>query len=196
MASWVRSRFFVPYGRGNEADRHFVDGTCGMIATGSHLFPSFRQAGIDVGVARFPGQEAAATPLFRHTLPTGLALWVGEGRKRQEYQAAARFVSFLMGAEAQTELIRDGGFLPFAAAGRAALSATLAVDAAPQQEIALAQIKGSRGVSLLGSSSVIRDVVDEELEAVWADSKPAKAALDAAAVRIGGESRRSSPGAR
>jgi sn-glycerol 3-phosphate transport system substrate-binding protein len=37
----------------------------------------------------------------------------------------------------------------------------------------------------LAERSVVRRVIDEELEAVWADKKPAKEALDTAVSRVG-----------
>ena len=61
----------------------------------------------------------------------------------------------------------------------------------PGTEISILQMTGkpptenSKGLRL-GNFVQIRDVIDEELEAVWAGKKPAKEALDAA-VRRGNE---------
>lgn len=184
MSSWVKARFFIIHGREDEADAHFASGECGMITSGSNRFAAFKAAGVDVGVARLPIHEGYfGAP--KNTVADGLALWVAQRLGKAETRGAARFVAFLMTPESQTELARAGGFLPFAAAGRAALEGLLLAADAPQQRIALAQIKGSRAGTLLSRLPRARRVIDEELEAVWADRKPAKAALDSAVARIG-----------
>lgn len=183
MASWFKSRFLVVFGRGDEADEHFAGGECGMIVTGSHLFPVFQTAGIDVGVARLPYHEGYfGAPA--HTVADGRALWIGRGRSKVEYRAVARFVQFLMRPETQDELVRAGGFLPFSRAGRAAFRALPTTTGTPQQTIALAQIEGARVAWPTRLAPPARQVLDEELEAVWADRKPAKEALDTAVARI------------
>ena len=181
MSSWYKSRFFANFGRLDEADERFAQGECGLITTESHMYPRFVAAGVDVGVAPLPVHEdVRGAP--KYTLVDGLALWVRSGLAKGELRALTRFLRFLMTPETQVHLVRDGGFLPFSKAGiDAVLSRSLDKDL-PQQHIALAQIKGGGG-TMLARRPQLRQVVDEELEAVWANRKPAKEALDTAANR-------------
>lgn len=187
MASWSKAHFFAHFGRHDEADAHFAAGECGLLTSGSHLYPRLVKAGIDVGVARLPvHDDYRGAP--GHTRVDGVALWVRSGQAKAQVRAAAKFVQFLLAAETQAQLAREGGFLPLGPAGVSAVRAHPLDQDSPQQAIALAQIKGGGGTQLARLTRV-REVIDEELEAVWADRKPAKEALDSAVSRAQSERR-------
>lgn len=182
MASWQKSHFLKYFGRRDEADAHFLKGECGMLASGSQLYPALVEAGFDVGVARLPVyDDIPGAP--KHMLADGLALWVLAGQGKAEYRAVARFLRFLTSREVQEELVGKHGFLPFAAAGLAATRNPANAADMPQQAIALTQIAGSRARQRLAQHPRLRQIIEEELEAVWAGTKPAKEALDTAMAR-------------
>lgn len=182
MASWYKSRFLRVFGRRDEADAHFLRGECGMLVGGSHRYPEWVEAGIDIGVTRLPVyDDIPGAP--KHTLADGLALWIMAGHGKAKNEAAARFVRFLLSPAVQAELVGKYGFLPFAEAGLAAARAPGNVGSMPHQAVALAQVAGSREAPRLAHFPRLREIVDEELEAVWAGTKPAKEALDTAMVR-------------
>jgi sn-glycerol 3-phosphate transport system substrate-binding protein len=182
MASWYKSRFMKYFGRRDEADGHFLSGECGMLTSGSQLYPQLLKAGRDVGVARLPVyDDIPGAP--KHTLADGLALSIAAGHPKAEYKAVSRFLRFLISPAVQTELVGKYGFLPFAAAGLAVTRSPALAAGMPQQAIALAQVAGSRETQRLAQLPKLRQIVEEELEAVWAGSKPAKEALDTAMLR-------------
>lgn len=186
LASWSKAKYFHSFGSRDEGDRHFASGDCAMITTDSAAHAEFRDApGIDLGIAPMPHHDDVYGGR-QHTLADGASLWVGGGYKAREYKAAARFVSFLLTPESQIELARIYGQVPLTQAARLALKSKLLQDKESRTlEVAHASLKGEGATHPLRISAVgpVRVIVDEELEAVWEDQKPAKAALDAAVTR-------------
>lgn len=185
LASWHKSSYFRYFGRRDEADRHFAAGECGMLTSSSALAASLRDVpGMDVGVAPLPYyDDVYGAP--QHTLADGASLWIGEGKKPAEYKAAASFVQFLLAPEMQVELTRMGGYLPMTPVARAVASSKLLAGDLAGLQVAYSQLKKEGAAHPLRVSQIepLRIIVDEELEAVWADKKPAKEALDTAVAR-------------
>ena len=185
MATWTKAGYFRLFGRRDEASARFNEGECAMITTDSREVTDFHEAkGVELGVAPLPfhddvygGRQAS--------LADGASLWIGAGRSPAEYKQAAKFVAFLLSPEMQVEMVRSYGGLPLTAAARAAGRSKLLKDDDNTLEIALASIKGNGGKPALRAASVdpVRILTNEELEAVFADKKPAKAALDTAVNR-------------
>lgn len=185
LSSWYKSKFFAYYGRRDEADHRFAAGECDMLTSSSSLYATLRgNSTVEVGIAPLPyHDDVRGAP--QQTLADGASLWIGGGYKAGEYKGAARFVSFLLGAEPQVELTRAGGFLPMTPIARAAArSRLLKIDTAGL-DIAYQQLQGKGTLRALRVSQIepVRIIVEEELEAVWADRKPAKEALDTAVAR-------------
>lgn len=185
LATWHKAKFFRDFGRANEADQHFLKGECAMITTDSWAHTEFREAqGVELGVAPLPHHDDVYGGR-QHTLADGASLWIGGGYKAPEYKAAARFVAYLLSPEVQVELARTYGQLPLTQAARTALRGKVLRDRDQTLDIAYASLKGEGATHPLRISGVdpVRIILDEELEAVWADVKPAKAALDTAVTR-------------
>ncbi len=188
MASWIRTRYMNLSSRGSEAESRFARGECAVIAAPSASWPTFNQtAGFEVGVSElpyyddFPGGPGA-------TLVDGASLWMAEGRKRNDYRAAASFVRFMLRPENQLAWQRGTGFLPLDTEGRIAVKADK--QDLPSSLVARSQLGvGKEGKSSRVSDSAIprrtavRIILEEELDSVWADTKAAKQALDSAVAR-------------
>lgn len=185
LASWAKARYFHVFGRKNEADEHFMKGECAMITTDSWAHSDFREAqGVELGVAPLPHHDDIYGGR-QHTLADGASLWVAGGYKPQEYKAVAQFVAFLLTSEKQVELARTYGQLPLSQAARAALKSKVLRDRDQTLEVAYASLHGEGATHPLRISAIdpVRIIVEEELEAVWGDRKPAKEALDTAVSR-------------
>lgn len=195
LATWYKAKYFTYYGRTNEADNHFAQGECGMLTSGSDVYAEMSNRD-NIGVAPLPFyDDVYGAP--QRTLASGASLWVGAGRTPAEYKGAAKFVSFLLQPDIQIEIARIGGFLPLTPAAQAAAHSKLLKADMVNQEVAFRQLQAKAEkdakpgyVALLDP---VRVIVDEELEAVWNDVKPAKEALDTAVRRgnslLGGKSR-------
>src|SRR5205085_12701032 len=120
----------------------------------------------------------------------GASLWVMGGKKKEEYKGVGKFLSFLSRPEIQAEFHQATGYLPITMAAYELTKQSGFYDKNPGTDVAVQQMivkttNNSRGVRA-GNMPQIRDVMDEELEAVWAGKKTAKQGLDDA-VRRGNE---------
>lgn len=185
LATWSKAKYFHLFGRKNEADQHFLKGECAMITTDSWSHTGFREAqGVELGVAPMPFHDDVYGGR-QHTLADGASLWVGGGYQAQEYKAVAKFVAFLLAPPMQAELARTYGQLPLTQAARNVLKGTEPRDRDQTLDVAYTSMKGEGSTHPLRVSAIdpVRIIVEEELEAVWEDKKPAKAALDTAVAR-------------
>jgi len=185
MATWQKAGYYKSFGRRDEASARFNEGECAMITTDSREHTDFREAkGVELGVAPLPYHDDVYGGR-QSTLADGASLWVGAGRSAAEYKEAAKFVSYLLTPEMQIEMVRSYGQLPLTAAARAAVGSKLLQDGDKTLQVANASLNGngSKPPVRVANIDAVRIIINEELEAVWIDKKPAKAALDAAVTR-------------
>ena len=143
-------------------------------------------AGFAFGVAPLPYYDEFRGAPF-NTAVGGDGLWVMAGRKSLDYRGVAKFFSFLLKPEVQAEWHQKTGFLPATVAAFELSRKQGFYDRNPGTDVPLKEMTGkataySRGLRL-GSLARIRAVIDEELEAVWNQTKTPKEALDAAVER-------------
>lgn len=185
MTTWTKANYFKQFGRRAEGSARFNNGECAMITTDSREHVDFREAkGVELGVAPLPYHDDVYGGR-QNTLADGASLWVGAGHSAAEYKQAAKFVSFLVSPEMQVELVRGYGALPLTSTARAASRSKLLQDGDKTLEVAYASLKGKGAVPAnhVSDADPVRIITNEELEAVWSDKKPAKAALDTAVSR-------------
>ncbi len=185
MATWYKSKYFSYFGPKDEADNRFAKGECGMLTSSSSLFASFNEnKSLEVGVSPLPyHDDVYGAP--KNTLADGASLWLASGMKPAEIKGVAKFVNYVLGPEVQIGLTLAGGYLPMTPVARAAASTKLLGADLGGLKIAYAQLQG-KGVSpkvRVAQIEQVRQIVEEELETVWADKKPAKEALDSAVER-------------
>ena len=190
MSSWYKSRYLHIFGRGDEAVPMFSGGQCQVLTARSSAWPQIkRDAKFEVGVAALPyHDDIRQAP--RHTLADGASLWVSAGRSASETQTIARFVTFVLDPDRQAQWARATGFIPLNRAGMVAISPVDAPTIDGVARVALRQLASKPGTAESHQSPVadnpkVRAVLDEELEELWADRKPAKAVLDTAVQRVG-----------
>ena len=185
LATWHKVKFFRYFGRRDEADRRFAAGECGMLTSSSSIYAAlYESSTLEAGVAALPYHDDVRDAP-QHTLADGSSLWIAAGLKPAEYKGVARFITFLMGPETQIEMTVAGGFLPMTPVARAAASSKLLKGDLAALHVAYAQLHGKGTLRALRVSQIepVRVIIDEELETVWANKKPAKEALDNAVLR-------------
>jgi sn-glycerol 3-phosphate transport system substrate-binding protein len=185
MASWHKAGYFTYFGRRDEADQRFASGECDMLTSSSSLYAilpgNFRRG---VGVSTLPyHDDVRGAP--HNTLAEGASLWVAAGLRPAQNRAAAKFVSYVLGPEVQVDLTLAGGFLPMTSVARAAAGSRLMKDDLSGLQVAYAQLEGRTITPTVRVSQIesVRRIIEEELESVWANRKPAKQALDEAVQR-------------
>lgn len=185
MASWVKANYFHPAGRRDEADQRFVRGECAMLTSTSSLYPTLLDSkAIEVGVSALPyHDDVYGAP--KNTLADGASLWVADKLKPAEVKGVAKFVSYLLSPEVQIKMTAAGGFLPLTPVAKALASSRLLTPEMAALRVADSQLRQHAVVPKLRPAQIerMRIVIDEELEAVWANRKPAKEALDSAVAR-------------
>ena len=185
LSAWYKADYFRVFGNRDEADQHFAKRECAMLTSNSWIQSWLREVpGLELGVAPLPHDDDVYGGR-RHTLTDGASLWVGAGYGKQDYQLAAKFVKFLLAPDVQIELARVGNFIPLTQTARMALKSRLFRDEEQTQDVIATSLKGQGADQpiRLGSLEPVRAIIDEELNAVWANRKPAKEALDTAVLR-------------
>lgn len=187
LTSWYKTEYFTSFGRNNEADAHFVNGECAMITTNSELITELQASKkFDFGVASLPVIDDNAGAPF-NTLAAGAAIWVGQGRSKDEYKAAAKFLEYTLTPQTQLVIARQGGFLPLTPAAQAGAQSKLLRDDLQAQDLGLANVMKPAApgatVGWISLNPQLRQIVDEEMEAVFMGKKSAKSALDTAVAR-------------
>jgi sn-glycerol 3-phosphate transport system substrate-binding protein len=188
LAEWQTAKVFDYSGRGQSAEPRFQKGECaifiGSSATRADILANSK---FGVGYGMLPyWPDVAGAP--QNTIIGGATLWVLRDRPRAEYAGIAKFFAFLSKPEVQAGWHQNTGYLPVT---RAAFDLTRAqgfYDRNPGTAISIEQVtmkpptENSRGVRL-GSFVLVRDVIEDELELVFAGKKSAQAGLDAAVER-------------
>lgn len=187
LTSWYKTEYFTSFGYENEADAHFVNGECAMITTNGEMVSELQAAGkFDFGVTSLPVIDDNAGAPF-NTLASGGAIWVGQGFGANEYKAAAKFLEFTLAPQTQLTIARQAGFLPLTPAAQAGAQSKLLRDDLKAQDLGLANVMkpGAAGANVgwISFNPKLRQIVNEEMDAVFMGKKSAKSGLDNAVAR-------------
>jgi sn-glycerol 3-phosphate transport system substrate-binding protein len=189
LAAWHKEKIFVYAGREGKPNPKFTTGECPMITASSGSSGGFAQAMKDVpfGIAMLPYYpDVNGAP--QNSIIGGATLWVLSGKPKPEYKGVAKFFAYLSSPEAQSKWHMETGYVPITKAAYQHTRAQGFYDKFPGRDVAVEQLNfkpptdSSKGLRI-GNFVQIRDVMDEELEAVWAGQKTAKQALDLAVER-------------
>jgi sn-glycerol 3-phosphate transport system substrate-binding protein len=194
LSAWVKGELFNYYGRNDEADAKFAAGECAMMTSSSAAYAGIKQsAKFNFGVSQLPVYEDYKNAP-QNTLIGGASLWVMAGKKPAAYKGVAQFFNYISQPEVQAQWAQDTGYLPITTAAYELSKKQGYYDKNPGSEVAILEVIThkptpiSKGIRL-GNFPQIRQAMDEELENVWHNKKPAKQALDDA-VNRGNESLR------
>ena len=195
LSSWVKSGLFTYAGRKNEPEAKFYGGECAVLTSSSAAYGNIkRSAKFAFGVAQLPYYpDVKGAP--QNTIIGGASLWVMGGKKPAEYKGVAKFFTFLSSPEIQAEWHQKTGYVPITKAAYELSKKQGFYQANPGTDVAIQELLernptvNSKGIRL-GNFVQIRDINDEELEAVWAQKKGPKEALDEAVARGNAELRK------
>ncbi len=118
----------------------------------------------------------------------GASLWVFKGLPEKDYAGVAAFLNHLAGTESQVLWHKETGYFPITLQAYEQLKSDGYYQEYPYQEVGIKQLtrriptKNSRGLRL-GYFIQIRNIINEELELVWNNSKTPQQALDSAVAR-------------
>src|SRR6201991_5015800 len=188
LAEWQTTKTFDYSGRGQSAEPRFQNGECGIFIGSSATRADIKaNSKFEVGYGMIPyWPDVQGAP--QNTIIGGATLWVLRDRAKAEYKGVAKFFSFLSKPDVQAAWHQNTGYLPIT---RAAFDLTRTqgfYDRNPGASIAIEQItlksptENSKGLRL-GSYTLIRDAIDDELEQAFSGKKTGQAAMDSAVER-------------
>jgi sn-glycerol 3-phosphate transport system substrate-binding protein len=190
LAAWQKTKTFDYGGRRGDANPKFATGECGMFLASSAAYAGFVKAAtgkFEFGIGMMPyWPDVAGAP--QNSIIGGATLWVLSGHKPAEYKGVARFFSYLSLPEVQAASHQRTGYLPITLAAYELTRKQGFYEKNPGTDVSIRQINNkpptdnSKGLRL-GNFVQVRDVMDDELEAVWGGKKSAKDALDAIVKR-------------
>jgi sn-glycerol 3-phosphate transport system substrate-binding protein len=188
LATAQKDKSFDYGGRTTEPEPKFLNGECGMMLNSSGFYGTLKAgAKFPFGMGELPYYpDVPGAP--QNTIIGGASLWVMGGKKPEQYKGVAKFFAFLSGTDIQRRLHEVTGYLPITKAAYEATKESGFYDKNPGREIPILELTGkpptenSRGLRL-GNLVQIRDVIAEDLEAVFAGKQDAKTALDDAVNR-------------
>lgn len=192
MGEWSKEGLFKYGGRQSDGMPLFYTQECAMTMGSSAGLAGIQEnmKGINVGVAQLPyDDELIAKP--QNTIIGGASLWVLRGHSSQEYKGVAKFFTYLSSPEVQSDWHQFTGYLPITKQAYELTKQQGFYQANPGTDTAVVQMTStqptanSKGIRF-GNFLQTRDIINEELEAVWAGKVSAKSALNNA-VRRGDE---------
>ncbi len=189
LQDMVEEGLFVYGGRRGDSRPQFVNGEAAMWVNSSAYFGGFLNDIQDFEFTQAPlplDTGVRAEP--QNSIIGGATLWVLRGHEDGEYGCAAQFLSFLSETERQADWAEATGYVPITNAAAELMGERGFYDENPGTNIAVEQLSlnaptaNSRGLRF-GNFVQIRDIINEELEAVWSLDKSAEDAMNDAVAR-------------
>jgi len=188
LADFAKNGWFTYAGRKNEAEAKFFSGECAMLTSSSGAQANIRKnAKFDFSVNFLPyHDEIKGAP--QNSIIGGASLWVLGGKKPADYKGVAKFFTYLSQPDLQVRWHEQTGYVPITNAAFAAAQKAGYYEKVPGADIAIKQLTNkpptpnSKGLRF-GNYVQGREVIEEEMEAVFAGKKDAKTAMDDATRR-------------
>lgn len=188
VAAMSKDNLFKYGGRRGDSLPMFTNGECGMWMNSSAYYGSIKsQAKFEFGQTMLPVDTGVAEGP-QNSIIGGATLWALAGHEDEEYKGVAKFMTYLSSPEVQAWWHQETGYVPITTAAYELSKTQGFYDSNPGTDTAIKQLSlntptpNSRGLRF-GNFVQVRDVINEEMEALWAGDKTAQEALDAAAER-------------
>jgi sn-glycerol 3-phosphate transport system substrate-binding protein len=188
LGDMAKKGLFTYAGRTNQADSKFASGECAMatISAGA-LGNVIKTAKTDWQMSFLPyHDDVKGAP--QNSIIGGASLWVMSGRKAAEYKGVAKFFGYLSRPETQMEWHTKTGYVPITMAAFELTSKSGFYDKNPMRDMPVRQLTNkpatanSKGLRF-GNFVQGREVIEEEMEAVFAGKKDAQTAMNDAVKR-------------
>jgi sn-glycerol 3-phosphate transport system substrate-binding protein len=188
LGDFAKNGWFTYAGRRNEAEAKFFSGECAMLTSSSAAQANIRKnAKFEFSVNFLPYNDSIkGAP--QNSIIGGASLWVLGGKKPAEYKGVAQFFNYISQPELQAKWHQSTGYVPITNAAADLTKSSGYYEKNPGTDIAVKQLNNkpptanSKGLRF-GNFVQGRTVIEEEIEAVLAGKKDAKAAMDDANSR-------------
>ncbi|WP_127073133.1 sn-glycerol-3-phosphate ABC transporter substrate-binding protein UgpB [Pelagibacterium lentulum] len=180
-------RYGGPVG-GNDAPPMFYSEECAIYMNSSAALAAVvANTDFEVGFAPLPYYDDVIDPPM-NSIIGGATLWVLQGRPEAEYEAVAAFFEYLSQPDVQAAWHQDTGYLPITNAAyelgieQGYYEANPGTDTSILQMTRVEPSENSKGLRF-GSYTQVRDLIDEEFEALLSGDKTGQQALDSLVER-------------
>jgi sn-glycerol 3-phosphate transport system substrate-binding protein len=183
LADWQKDKVFVYGGRTNTGNAKFSSEQVAMYTESSAGYAGFaKTCKFEFGTGMLPyWPDVKGAPL--NTIIGGASLWVMAGLPADDYKGVAAFFNYISSPEVMADWHQFTGYLPITLAAYELTKKQGFYDKNPNLETALKQMTlnkptdNSKGLRF-GYFSQIRDINDNEFEAIFSGQKTAKKGLD------------------
>lgn len=188
IAEWGKKKIFVYGGRRGDSLPMFTNGECGMWLNSSAYYGAIKkQAKFKFGQTMLPYYpDVAKSP--QNSIIGGATLWVLRGHDSGDYKGIAKFLKYMSSPEVQAWWHQETGYVPITKAAYELSKKQGFYETNPGTDTAIKQLSlntptpNSRGLRF-GNFVQTRDVINEEMEAIWNGSKSVSSALESAVER-------------
>jgi sn-glycerol 3-phosphate transport system substrate-binding protein len=188
LGDMAKNGLFTYAGRQNQAEAKFASGECAMLTSSSGAQANIRRnAKFEWSVNFIPyHDDIAGAP--QNSIIGGASLWVMGGKTNNAYKGVAKFLGYLSRPEVQMDWHTSTGYVPITQAAYEMTRKSGYYQNNPGADIAVRQLTNkpptanSKGLRF-GNYVQGREVIEEEMEGVFAGKKDAKTALDEAVKR-------------
>lgn len=188
MKKWHDEGLFVYGGRADVPAGMFYAAKCAMLFTSSGAYGNIvKNSHFKFGVGELP-YYADVKGAPQNSIIGGATLWVMNGLSEDVYKGTAAFFRYLSTPEVQAEWSEKTGYLPVTTAANDYIKKQGYYEQHPGSDVAIEQLTNkpptdnSKGIRL-GNFVQIRNIINEELEAIWSNKKTPKQGLDDAVSR-------------
>ncbi|TDE35604.1 sn-glycerol-3-phosphate ABC transporter substrate-binding protein UgpB [Antarcticimicrobium sediminis] len=189
IADMGKEGLFGYGGRRGDSRGMFVNGETALWINSSGYYGGFKTdiKDFEFGQTMLP-LETSVADAPQNSIIGGATLWVLNGHQSDEYKCVAEFFQYLSQPEQQAFWHQNTGYVPITTAAYELSKEQGFYETDPGTDTAIKQLSlnaptpNSKGIRF-GNFVQARDVINEELEAVWAGDKTAREALDAAVKR-------------
>jgi sn-glycerol 3-phosphate transport system substrate-binding protein len=188
LAKWQKENIFKYGGRQSTAGPLFNTAEVAMTFGSSAGYSGYRKnCDFNFGTSYLP-YWASDVDGIQNSIIGGASLWVFEGHSAAEYKGVAEFFSYLSSAGVQADWHQFTGYLPITYAAYDLTKKQGYYDANPGTETALIQMTtnqptaNSKGLRF-GNYNQIRDIINDEQEAIFSGAKTARQGMDDAVKR-------------
>ncbi|HID69629.1 MAG TPA: sn-glycerol-3-phosphate ABC transporter substrate-binding protein UgpB [Desulfobacterales bacterium] len=188
IADGQKDHLFLYGGRRGDSLPMFINQEVGMWINSSAYYGGIKkQAKFEFGQTMLPlSPDVADKP--QNSIIGGATLWVLKGHDKGDYKGVAEFMNYLASPEVQSWWHQETGYVPITTAAYELSKKQGFYEKSPGTDTAIKQLSlntptpNSKGVRF-GNFVQIRDIINEEMEAIWNGSKTASKGMDDAVSR-------------
>jgi sn-glycerol 3-phosphate transport system substrate-binding protein len=188
LGDMAKKGLFTYSGRRNEAEARFASGECAMMTSSTGAQGTIGRTAKFAWSVNFIPYHDDVKGAPQNSVIGGASLWVMAKKPAADYKGVAKFFAFLSQPDIQMFWHTSTGYVPITQAAYEMTKKSGFYDKNPGHELAVKQLtnkpptENSKGLRF-GNYVQGREVIEEEMEAVFAGTKDAKSAMNDAVRR-------------